>query len=82
MKMTKRRRNNVNCRELHDNTIVDGVLVEDHDFFLRANVVGKSAKMTVKLNNMHHLHPIPGKFAVKISMNPKLTILKFIYLML
>ena len=33
MKTTKRRRNNVNCRELHNDAIADGVLGKDQENF-------------------------------------------------
>ena len=81
MTSTKRRRNDVNYREMNNNTIVDGVSGDAYENYLRANVVGKSTKVTVKLNNTCHLHPIPGKFPVKTCINPKLTILKLILLM-
>ena len=60
--------------EMYNNTIIDGVLVDTHENYLRANVWGKSTKITVKINNTSHLYPIPGKFPAKTCINPKLTI--------
>ena len=70
----------MNYMEIHNNTIVDGVSVDTHKNYLRANVAGKSTKITVKINNVLYLYLIPGKFPTKICINPKLTILKLILL--
>ena len=82
MILTKRRRNHVNYMEMHNNTIVEGVSGDTYENYLRANVIGKSTKITVKINHACHLYPIPGKFPIKTCINPKLTILKLILLIL
>ena len=69
----KRRSNDVNCKESQDMIQIDRFSDEDHDFF-RANIVGKSAKITSKLDKMFRFYPIPGKFSVKLIVIPKLTI--------
>ena len=60
MTLTKRRRNNVNYIKMHTNTIVDGVSSDTYKNYLRANDMGKSTKITVKINNVCHLYPILG----------------------